>query len=112
MKWIVDGRTFDDARNAAEYIMENCSDDPYDEMLDEIYGDIEICGYSYCASIALYRVDPIAYKVGRSDWEDSEASEIEWQLERMDDGDTDTFYGVDVEAVEDEEDEDEEDEEE
>lgn len=105
MKWIIDGRTFDDARDAAEYIVENCDGDAYDDMLDEVYGDIEICGYSYCASIALYRVDPIAYRVGRSDWENYEAGEIEYQLERMDDGDTDYFYNFDVEAVEDEEEE-------
>ncbi len=107
MKWIIDENEFDDARKAADYIMENCDGDAYDEMLDEIYGDIEICGYSYCASIALYRVDPVAYRVGRSDWEDYEAGEIEYQLERMDDGDEDTFYGFTVEAIDDEEMEDE-----
>lgn len=105
MKWIIDGRTFDDARNAAEYILENGDNDAYDEMLDEVYGEIEICGYSYCASIALYRVDPIAYRCGRSDWEDYEAGEIEYQLERMGDGESDTFYGFDVEAIEEEEEE-------
>lgn len=105
MKWYVDNVEFDDARRAAEYIVENSSEDAYDEMLDEVYGEIEICGYSYYASIALYRVDPVAYRVGRSDWEDYEAGEIEYQLERMDDGDSDTFYGFDVEAVEDDEDE-------
>ena len=41
----------------------------YDEMLDEIYGTIEICGIEYSASLALYRVDEIAYRVGMNDYE-------------------------------------------
>lgn len=41
----------------------------YDEMLDEIYGEIEICGIEYSASVALYRVDEIAYRVGMNDYE-------------------------------------------
>lgn len=35
----------------------------YDEMLDSIYGDIEVCGYMYPASRVLYGVDRIAYNV-------------------------------------------------
>jgi len=33
----------------------------YDDMLDEMFGTVEICGIEYSASIALYRVDEIAY---------------------------------------------------
>lgn len=40
----------------------------YDEMLDDVYGEIEICGYKYSASNALKSTDPIAYRVGFSDW--------------------------------------------
>jgi len=43
----------------------------YNEMLDEVYGDIEICDYTYSASLALYRIDPIAYDQGFSDYVDS-----------------------------------------
>ena len=43
----------------------------YQEYLDEAYGDIEICGYTYSASQALESVDPIAYRVGLSDYESS-----------------------------------------
>ena len=41
----------------------------YDEMLDELYGVIDICGIETCASVALQRVDEIAYRVGMSDYE-------------------------------------------
>lgn len=103
MKWIIDGTEYTDARKAADYIMENCSENYYDEMLDEVYEEIEICGYSYSASIALYRVDPTAYYCGKSDWEDSMASDLEYELERMSDGDEETFYDSDVECIEEEE---------
>lgn len=40
----------------------------YNDMLDECYGDISICGIDYTASSALKSVDPIAYRVGFSDY--------------------------------------------
>ena len=46
--------------NATDYI--NYAQ--YNDMLDDGYGDIEICGYSYPASVALKRIDPIAYDQG------------------------------------------------
>lgn len=47
----------------------------YDEMLDEVYGDAEIAGMQYTTSTALQQVDPIAYRVGFSDYVDSELGE-------------------------------------
>ena len=44
-------------------------EESYREMLDDVYGEIEICGLTYAASVALERVDPIAYRVGLSDYE-------------------------------------------
>jgi hypothetical protein len=40
----------------------------YDDMLDDCYGMIDVCGYEYDASTALKRIDPIAYNVGFSDY--------------------------------------------
>lgn len=40
----------------------------YNEMLDDVYLYIEICGHKYAASVALKRVDPIAYDVGFNDF--------------------------------------------
>lgn len=58
------------------------TDDMYDEWLDEIYGGtVEICGLSYSPSIALERVDPIAYNCGKNDYIDGLASDIEYELE-------------------------------
>ena len=47
----------------------------YDEMLDEIYGTVSVAGYEYDTSQVLREVDPIAHRVGFSDWLDSEIGE-------------------------------------
>jgi vacuolar-type H+-ATPase subunit D/Vma8 len=66
------------------------SDDTYSDFLDEIYGEIDICGYKYYASYALQKLDPIAYDCGFSDYCDSldnsdfkEFIELENELEEL-----------------------------
>lgn len=43
----------------------------YDEMLDEVYGVVEIAGMNFDTSRALKECDPIAYRVGMVDYADS-----------------------------------------
>ena len=47
----------------------------YDDMLDEVYPDLTIAGMEFSTSNALKELDPIAYRVGFSDWVDSEIDE-------------------------------------
>lgn len=47
----------------------SCTETEYDNWLDEVYGDVNICGYTYSASQALENVDPTAYRCGKSDYE-------------------------------------------
>ena len=47
----------------------------YDDMLDEVYPDLTIAGMEFSTSNALKELDPIAYRVGFSDWVDSETGE-------------------------------------
>jgi DNA repair exonuclease SbcCD ATPase subunit len=54
---------------------EHLSDDRYAEMLDDVYGDVNICGFTYCSSYALEQIDPIAYRCGFSDYADSMENE-------------------------------------
>ena len=42
----------------------------YDEMLDETNSEIKIAGMTYSPSQVLKEVDPIAYRVGKSDYAD------------------------------------------
>ena len=113
MKYIIDEtETFTDASAAAQYITDNMDEEEYENMLDECYGEIDVCGYSYSASYALRELDPTAYRCGMADYYDSLSSDIEYDLERADDGDELDFYGFTVECVEDEEEEEDEDEDE
>ncbi len=41
----------------------------YADMLDECYPTVKIAGYEYLPSIALQRLDHIAYMVGMADYE-------------------------------------------
>lgn len=49
--------------------------DHYDEMLDDAFGMLDVAGIEMHTSTVLYRVDPIAYRVGFSEWLDSEVTE-------------------------------------
>lgn len=45
------------------------SEEDYDNFLDDIHGDVSICGYDYSASEALKSIDPVAYRCGKNDYE-------------------------------------------
>lgn len=47
----------------------------YDDMLDDCYQPITICGLEYSPSIALYRVDETAYRCGLNDFIDGLVSD-------------------------------------
>ena len=57
------------AQSNIETFEYSCSDDDYDEMLDDVYGDVEICGMNYSSSRALKLLDPVAYRCGKGDFE-------------------------------------------
>lgn len=44
----------------------------YHRMLEVVYGDVDVCGYSYSAADLLKEKDPTAYRCGFLDWCDSE----------------------------------------
>lgn len=109
---------FETAEEAAKYILdeEEIDNDLYDDMLNEVYGDVEICGYKYSAAYAFEEVDPIAYRCGLSDWKDDvyseQLDEIVHMLESLYEGDDITVRGYTVTHEEDKEDNEESEEEE
>lgn len=104
-KYILDGvTTYYDPKEAAEAIIGEMDDEVYDKMLDECYGQVEIGGLFYSMSLALKKVDPIAYGCGRNDYYNGLREDLECELERMQDGDCDTLYGVELEVVGEEDD--------
>jgi len=54
-----------------EYIEEHNTEEAYEESLNEIYGDVSVCGYDRPQGTLLKEIDPIAFSVGMSDNEDS-----------------------------------------
>ena len=54
----------------------------YDQMLDDCYGDVEICGMKYAPSRALALVDPTAYRCGLGDWLSALESDGEYCSEK------------------------------
>lgn len=66
------------------------NDDEFIDILDGIYGDVTICGYSYSAGRTLLEIDPIAFRCGKNDYENGmdvteskEYQEIESELEEL-----------------------------
>lgn len=46
-------------------------EEAYRDWLDEVYGEVRIGNYTYLTSVALAQVDPIAYRVGLSEYENT-----------------------------------------
>jgi hypothetical protein len=47
------------------------------DYLNELNGDVNICGIDYPAGNALYEVDPTAFRTYLNDWEDFNEEEEE-----------------------------------
>lgn len=95
--YTIDEKIFETAEKAAQYIIDNAGlADEYDEMLDDRYGEIHICGLTYAPSEALRRVDKVAYDCGYNDYLDSLYWDVLCEVEGMDDGDEVTSYGFEV----------------
>lgn len=102
-KWIVSNRygswEFDSVQGAQDFIWgspeaESC----YDDMLDDCYGDVTICGISYSASLALKRTDNIAYRCGFDDYVDAVFCDVDF--DNMGGGDCVEIFGLEVKCDE------------
>jgi hypothetical protein len=54
-----------------EYLSMAEAEDMYDDMIDEVSGEVKIGSLTYIASEVLRRIDPIAYDCGFNDYLDS-----------------------------------------
>ena len=59
----------EDKQKEIDHFEYTCSDDEYDDFLDDVYGEVQVCSFEYSASHALKLLDPIAYNCGKSDYE-------------------------------------------
>jgi hypothetical protein len=53
-------------------------DEAYKDMLDEVYGEVEVAGLRYSTSRTLEIVDPTAFRCGMVDFVDSMTSDNVW----------------------------------
>lgn len=53
------------------------SEEEFIDVLDDIYGDVEICGMKYSSGRALLELDPIAFRCAQGDYEGEQDSS--WQ---------------------------------
>lgn len=76
------------------------SDDEYEEVLNELYGTVEVCGMTFDSGSILKDQDPTAFRCGKNDYESSIQTELEDQLSREDDSDIE--FEVDPDDIEEE----------
>ena len=58
--------------NSIDTYTDNDLESMYEDMLDDVYGEVEIAGLSYSTSYALKELDLIAYREGFNNWIDTE----------------------------------------
>ena len=75
----------------------SCTEEQFNEFLDEVHSEVEVMGMTYSASYALKELDPIAYRCAKLDYESnfdvsdceeyqdlqSELDELESQLDDL-----------------------------
>lgn len=61
------------------------SESEYMEFLNDVYGEVTICGMTYSAGAALEACDPVAFRVALGDYESEIQSELEDAIENEDD---------------------------
>jgi len=52
-------------------------EDRYRDMLNDCYGDVDICGQSFQSGTALEELDPTAFRCGCNDYTDSDETIVE-----------------------------------
>lgn len=57
---------------AVEVEVELYDEDSFEDMLNETYGTVDVCGYSYDAGYLLKKLDPIAFNCSLNDFQEYE----------------------------------------
>ena len=97
----VDDKHFDSIEQAATFLSERfdeeyCEDD-YADMLDEVYGTVEIAGQKFCTSYALEKLDPVSYHIGLTEYVDQRQAEMYdeyyWKIHDIKEGEFEMIDG-------------------
>lgn len=65
----------DEYKDERNYLCEAELERRYRDLLNDSYGVVEICGYSYESGDVLQEVDPTAFRCDLADWLSAEVSE-------------------------------------
>ena len=88
MKWTVEHNKYDYIKDVINAILTDINEDRFNQYIDELYGQIDICGLFYDTSEVLKAVDPIAYRCLMADWESEISRELSDEINAMDPGET------------------------
>ena len=69
-----------DLKEEIEKLDSNDNEEEYNEFLDDIYGEVFVAGYKYDTSYVLKEIDPTAYSVGHSDFNNTKLTDAEEYL--------------------------------
>jgi len=110
MIYILDGDTeYETPEDIAEdcYSEDDYSADEFDDYLNECYGEIDICGYSYRAATALYEVNQDDYYYAFDEYKqrrlEDDRDECVREVRRMEPGDELDFNGHTITCADEEE---------
>lgn len=62
-------------------------DSEFVQYLNDIYGQVDVCGYKYDAGSVLEDTDPVAFRCGKSNYESDLQANLESQLDNEDESD-------------------------
>ena len=80
------------------------SDDDYEEILNDTYAEVEICGYMYSQGTAIRELDNTAFRVGKSEEIDNIITDLKYDIEHNRDDEYEIQYCDDkITVIEDEE---------
>ena len=86
-KYLFNGEEFYNMEDVEYAIMEYAYEH-FDELLDDVFDEVSVAGYSYRASDVLKNTDPILYKCMMADY----SSSLHEDVEEVDDEDDIRYY--------------------
>ena len=100
MRYVVNNNVFKTPYDVKIYILDHLRSKYFEKMLNEKYGQIEICGKNYLASHILHKLSPLTYQCERdkfyNDNDNGIGNDIENVVENMNEFDTVYLYGFKV----------------
>ena len=98
MRYIVNDNVFKTPYDVKIYILSLSGEAYFKEMLNEKYGQIEICGKNYLASDILRKLSPLIYQYEEDKFDNDNGigNDIENIVENMNEFDTVYLYGFKV----------------